>query len=485
MSGKIKELTKDTAIYGVSSILSRFLNFILVPFYTNVFRPDEYGVVAYVYAFIAFLNVLYLYGMEAAFMKYASLTESGEKKDNFSVPFFLVFTTSALFSALISIFGEASALAMEIPERLHTIIYYTSLILFFDAISAIPFANLRLLRKAKKFAIIKTINICINVALNLILILKYKLGVEAVFISNLTASCVTFILLIPEILNNIRFKFSKLILAKMLKFGLPYLPAGLASMTIQVIDRPILQTLTDTYTVGVYQANHKLGVFMMLFVSMFQYAWQPFFLNNAKLENAKEIFSKVLTYFAIAGTTTLVVLSLFVEDIVKFEIMGRHFIQEEYWSGLTIVPIILLGYLFNGIYVNFTAGIFIKEKTSYVPYATGIGAVVNIIGNYLLIPLLGMNGAALAMLLSYIAMAAGLYIASQKFYPIKYEYLKLGKILLILIAISCFYYYCAAFKGADLILKFSVLIFFFISLYAFKIISKSEIKSLIKTLKLK
>jgi O-antigen/teichoic acid export membrane protein len=261
----------------------------------------------------------------------------------------------------------------------------------------------------------------------------------------------------------------------MLKFGIPYLPAGLASMVIQVIDRPILQKLTNESTVGIYSANYKLGIFMMLYVSMFQYAWQPFFLNNAKEKNAKEIFSKVLTYFVLVGAVVLVFISLFIDDLVKIQIFHKSIIQAAYWSGLNIIPIVLLAYLFNGIYVNLTAGIFIESKTQYIPYITGIGALVNVVCNFLLIPVMGITGAAFATLASYLFMAAGLYFVVQRFYKIEYEFNKLLKIFAALFISALIFYFLAM---NHFFYKLILFIFFISLLFVFKIININEIKNL-------
>jgi len=474
MKEKLKELSRDTAIYGISTILSRFLSFILVPFYTQVFRPAEYGIITNVYAFIAFLNVVYLYGMDASYLKYASVKEDNHR-EIFSTPYLFVLITSIIFSSLFVIFRLPFNDLADIPSENISVSLYVLSILFFDALAVIPFAHLRLLRKAKKFALIKTINIAVNVSLNLILILVYNMGMEAVFISNLAASVLTLILLLPDILANLNLKVDSSILRRMLRFGIPYLPAGLASMIIQVIDRPILLKLTDESTVGIYQANHKLGVFMMLFVSMFQYAWQPFFLNTAKEENAKEIFSKVLTYFILAGSIILVILSLFIEDLIKVKIFGRSIIAEEYWGGLYIIPVILLAYLFNGIYVNFTAGIFIKEKTNMVPYITGAGALANIVINYFLIPSMGMLGSGFAILISYIVMAAGLFIVVSKHYPVNYEYGKIFRIALAVTIVAVLYY---TITDLTIAYKFLLLLLFMALLMIFNIINRRELKGI-------
>ncbi len=428
MFSQIKQLGKETAIYGISTIVGRFLNFLLVPFYTNVLKPDQYGIVTTIYAYIAFLNVLYSYGMESAYLRYASSLEIGDKKENFSTPFISIFFTSLLFSSLIHLFSGKIVDIIDIPQEFSSCIRYSAWILFFDAVCIIPLAHLRLEGKAFIFSTIRVINIIVNVALNILLLLKFKLGVYGIFISGLVASAFTFAMLTPVIFKNLSFTFLKNLYAELLKFGLPYIPSGLSAMIIQVIDRPILKALTDDKTVGVYQANYRLGIFMMLFVSMFDYAWRPFFLKNSKRPDAKSIFAKVMTYFVLLASFLFLLISFFIEDLVRIKVLGRYIIHPDYWGGLGIVPIVLLAYLFNGIYVNLIAGIYIEKKTKYLPYITGAGAISNIIGNYLLIPAIGMYGSAWATFISYFVMAVLLFFIVQRIYPIKYEYGKLLKI---------------------------------------------------------
>jgi O-antigen/teichoic acid export membrane protein len=173
---------------------------------------------------------------------------------------------------------------------------------------------------------------------------------------------------------------------------------------------------------------------MMLVVSMYDYAWRPFFLTHANEPNAKQLFAKILTYFALFSSIVVLLVSLYIDDIVKLHIYhGRSIINPAYWSGLGIVPIVLLGYLFNGIFVNLMAGIYIEKKTAHLPYITGIGAIINVLANFLLIPKFGMFGAAWATFFAYAGMAIAIYIVSQKFYPVHYE---LGKLLKIGIALG-------------------------------------------------
>lgn len=432
MKSDLKQLGKETVIYGISTILSRFLNFLLVPFFTNVFSQAEYGIITNVYAYIAFLYIIYLYGMDSAYLKFAASKELGEEEETFSTAFNSVFITSILFSILIIIFQKPLSLLFGIGEEQKSIVLFVAGILFFDSISNVTFARLRFHNKALKFAGLKTVNIILNVSLNVILIYVLKFRSEGVFIANFISSFLTFILVSPNLFKSYYVSLNRKLLKGLLQFGLPFVPAGFAAIVTQVIDRPILLALTDASTVGIYQANYKLGVFMMLFVSMFQYAWQPFYLKKASQENAKELFAKVFTYFTLIGSFIFLILSLFIEDIVKIRIMGFYLLGKNFWSGLNIVPIVLLGYLFNGFYYNFLAGLQIEKKTQYMPLVSGLGAIVNVVANFLLIPLMGMLGAAYATLFAYLSMAIYQYYLSQKFFPIKYEWKKILKIALVL-----------------------------------------------------
>ena len=480
MKEKLKALTKETAIYGVSTIVGRFLGFILVPFYTNVFNPTEYGLFGYIYAYMAFMNIVYIYGMDAAFMKYYSLSKNqNQKKDTFSTPFIFVLMTSAVLSLIILLLQVPINSALGIPINYSTLIYYVSAILFLDGIAMVPFAHLRMRNKSVKFASIKIINIVINLFLNIILVLYYNMGIEAIFISNLVSSAFSIVVLIPDILREVQFKIDKENLNRMLKFALPYLPASFAATVVQVIDRPILEYLTNVKVLGIYQANYKLGIFMMLFVSMFQSAWHPFLLTNAKEKNAKELFARVLTLFLVVTSLIWIVLSLFIQDIAQFPLFhGKSLIGEKYWDGLIIVPIILLGYIFHGMYVNFTAGIYIEEKTKYLPAITGAGAIVNVT----LIPIMGILGAALATLASYMVMSFGIFIVVQKYYKIEYEYFKIIRVLLLLL-ISCgTYYYLYYNIDFNLLIKFMFLIVFSALLFLLKVVDFSDVKSTFRLL---
>ncbi len=476
MIEKLKELSKDTVIYGISTILGRFLGFLLVPFYTNIFPTAEYGIYTYLYTIIAFLNVVYIYGMDAAYMKYASLSENEGKKNVFSTPLIFLTVTSFLISSVILIFRDPVIHFLNVPERYSFLLYYILGILVLDTLALIPFASLRLERKAVKFATIKIINIIINLSLNILLILYYKMGIEAIFISNIIASGFSLIALLPEIKEKMKITLQTGILKRMIKFGIPYLPASMAAIMVQMIDVPILRELTNDSTVGVYRANYKLGIFMLLFVSMFQYAWQPFFLNNAKEKNAKEIFSKVLTLFVLVASVIWIVVSLFIDNLAAIEFFnGKSLIGKSYLSGIYIVPLILFAYIFHGMYVNFQAGIYIEEKTKYFPYITGTGALLNVATNFLLIPVWGMFGAAMATFVSYFAMAIFIYFVSQKFYKIKYEFNRVIPNLILISAILVVYYYLYFEGFLTFGVKILMLVSFLVLAFALGILRKKEI----------
>ncbi len=476
MLEKIKQLTKDTAVYGVSTIVGRFLGFLLVPFYTNIFPPDQLGIYSNIYAYLAFFNIMYIYGMDVAFMKYASLEEENKKiKTIFSTTYFTIIFSSILLSFILFLFKNPVVEFSKISGNLELIFYYLLTILFFDTLVLVPFAHLRLQRKAKKFAFLKIVNIVVNIVLNYVLIVHYKMGIDGIFLANMISSMLTFFMLLPEILKYLQFSFDLSFLKMLFKFGFPYLPASLAAMIVQVIDRPLMLILSNETQLGIYSANYKLGIFMMLVVSMFQYAWQPFFLNNAKDENAKEIFAKVMLLYIVVASLIWFSVSLFIPEIIHLELLpGKFLIGEKYWSGVGIVPIILLGYLFHGIYVNFQAGIYIKEKTKFFPYITFSGAIVNLVINILFIPKYGIWGAAFATLFSYLTMALIAFIFSNKTYPIIYEYKKITSIFVLIILSFTFLY---LFENLSIIYKmgsFAVFFAFLILIWKSRILSQSK-----------
>jgi len=479
MLDKIKSLSKDTLIYGTSTIVGRFLNFLLVPLYTNTFLPGEFGIVANIYAYIAMLNVFFTIGMESGYFKFASTLEVGSKKENFSHPYLLIFSNALIFSSVLFFFSSFFSGVFQIDAAKAGLVRYTALILFFDAIVTVPFAHLRLQHRPKWFAFVKMVNIVINVVSNIVLIVFLKWGIESVFISNLIASVITFLLLSDIVIKNIKFTFNRNLFNELMKFSLPYIPAGISANVVQVINRPILTYLTDDATVGIFQANYRLGIFMMLFVSMFEFAWRPFFLQNAKEPNAKELFSKIMTLFILTASLIFLFLTVFIENIGKMKIPFKgYLIGKNYWGGLDIVPVILLAYIFYGIYINLMAGIYIEKKTKHLPLITGISAAAAVIFNLLLIPYFNMTGAAVATLLSYFVMMVSIYFTAQKFYRIEYEFKKILFIFGSLIICTALYEITGNWFSDFWFLKIVYILLFIALIFVFKVFSADTLRKL-------
>ena len=428
MLDRIFKLGKEAAVYGLSSIVGRFLNFLLVPFYTNYLAKAEFGIQSNIYAYIAFAFVLYGYGMDSAYMRFVVSADPADKKQTLSIPYFSLLVTSVFFASIIHFFAVEISVLIG-AEGYSELIQYSGWILCFDTLVIVPFAYLRMSNRAKTFAALRILNIVINVVLTIVMLVVLKMKLEAIFIANLAASAATAMILAWIVLPQLTVRLSSGLFKDMLKFGFPYIPAGLAGIAIQVIDRPIVKALTDNDTLGVYSANYRLGVLMMLVVGMFDYAWRPFFLTHANEPDAPKLFSKVFTYLVTLLMFVFVTGSLFVGDVVRIKMFGGYFINPKYWEGLSIVPIVLFAYVFTGAYVNFIVGVYLEKKTKYIPYATGAGAVVNVVANLILIPRFGIAGAATATLLSYLVMAVGIYFPSQRFYHVDYEWGKLLRVL--------------------------------------------------------
>lgn len=431
MVNKVKRLGKETLIYGTSTILARMLNFFLVPFYTYYLITSDYGIIATVFAFMALFNIIYQYGMDQAYLRFA---EDAKTKDTFSTPFLAVCTTSILLSVLIYFLSPVIAGALGIGAQNAYLIKYCVFILAFDALNIVPFAKLRFEHRAWHFVLVRSASIIVNVAGNICALTLFNWGVKGVFAAGILASLTSLILLSAVIKESFVFRFDKTLFKQMFNFAWPFIPAGLASILVNVIDKPLLSHLTSLADVGVYQANFKIGIFMMLIVSMFDQAWRPFFIQEAKEPNAKQTFAEIFTWsFALLGWAFLG-LSLLMPLIIQTNIFGLNLINRAYWGGLKIIPFVVGGYFFYGCYINFMVAPVLTKKTTVLMKITLLGAAVSILVNILVVPHIGILGAGWAILASYFIMALSLYIFGQKNYKIDYEYKKIFLIALLIIA---------------------------------------------------
>ena len=427
--GKIQRLAGETALYGLGSILPRFLSFLLVYLHTDVFSPEEYGVITKVYAYVSVVNIVFIFGMETAYFRFANKTGAEEKKV-FNLAQTVVILISTVLSLIFILSANPIADILSIPGRSNLVIWLV-LIMFIDAVAAIPFARLRLQKKATRFAAGKLINIGILVALNLYFLVynaSYIPDVSFVILANLAANAF-YLLFFARTMIAWRPVYDKLISPSMYSYAYPVMLTGLAGMTNEMFSRIMLERWlpegfysgqSQEYALGVFGACYKLGVLMMLAIQAFRYAAEPFFFSNASEKNSPHLFATVNHYFVIVCCILLLSVS------INLDILKYFLADPAYWQGLNIVPILLLAYLFLGIYYNFSVWFKLTDKTYYGTLITVLGAIITIVGNYLLIPIAGYTGSVIATLLCYTFMTAICYLTGQKFYPIPYNLVKAG-----------------------------------------------------------
>jgi O-antigen/teichoic acid export membrane protein len=471
MFEQIKRLGTDTMIYGVSTVLARLLNFALVPLYANVLTTAEFGIVANLYSYIAFIVIFYSFGMESSYFRFASSNEVGTEKDNFSTPFLSVTAASLVLSSAIAVFSTPLTAVFQIESSLNYLLLYTAGILFFDAIAMIPFASLRLKRRAKFFAATKVLNIVTTVILNIITVYYLRWGIEGIFFSNLVASVLSCVMVLPQALKQFHWTIHRTLFKELLKFGLPIVPVGISGVLLQIVDRPILKFLMDDAAVGIYQANYRLGIFMALVTGMFEYAWRPFFLTHAREPNAKQLFSRVMTYYLLVSSVVFLVLSFFLEHVIQYRFFGRYILPPQYWDGLTVVPLVLLSYILSGIGTNLNAGIQIEKKTRYLFPTSMAGSVTKILLTFLLVPTMGIMGAAVATVIGYFIVEATLYPIAQHFYRIEYEFSRIAKLTVtVVVAFISVAVFDLSVPG-----KAGILLLWFVSLFALKFFNHGEL----------
>ncbi len=430
----LKNLAGQTVIYGLSSIIGRLLNYLLVPLHVYIFtNPSEYGVVGEMYAWVSLLIVVLVYGMETAFFRYNELEENKNKV--FGTSFISLLITSALFILLMFTFIEPVADLLKYsshPEYLQ----WFSLIIVLDVLSTIPFARLRSQNRAKRFAAIKIIGILVNVILNLFFLLfcpwlaefpEYvsliswfynpSVGIGYIFLANLFSSFVILLFLIPVIkLRDVRFNFK--LWKSMFYYAFPLLIFGLAGIINETMDRILIKVLSDPSIamsqVGIYSACYKISIMMTIFIQAFKYAAEPFFFSKAKDSDAKHAYSMVMTYFVATCSFIFLAIMLYM-DVVK------NFVSASYQEGLGVVPILLMANLFLGVFYNLSVWYKITGQTRFGAYISIFGALITLVLNYILIPIMGYMGAAWATFICYSSMMIISYFLSQKYYYIKYN----------------------------------------------------------------
>ena len=442
----IKQLFNQTIIYGFSSVVARILNFFLVPLYTILFMPSEYAIVAEMYAYAALFMVIGSFGMETGFFRFAKDKSIVDEHSSNSLS--KVFSSSFTFlltNALVLVFFGLCLyknIADAIGHGNHPeFILYFLFIISLDLISTIPFALLRQQNKAIKFASIKTLNIVVNIFFNLFflllcpylhenaLILEFinhiydpSISVGYVFISNLIASTVTLLVLLPDIKSNMS-KPDFLIFKKMIRYSWPIFIAGLAFIINETIDKLLLKYLLQPRygaaiamnQLGIYSACYKLTIFMTLFVQAYRFAAEPFFFNQFQKPNAKIIYSLMMQIFVLIALSIFLFIVLYI-DVIKFIIPA-----EEYHTGLSIIPIVLMANICLGVYYNLSVWYKVTNKTRYAAIISTIGALLTLVLNIAFIPTYGYMAAAWTTLVCYGSMMMISFYLGQMNFQIPYK----------------------------------------------------------------
>jgi len=465
----LKKLLSQTAIYGLSSVIGRLLNYLLVPLYTRYFLPAEYGVVTELYAYVAFLVIVLTYGLETAFFRFS-------KKDNdvrvvYSTTLISLIVSSIIFVVLMFISSSEIANWMGYAEHTEYIEWF-AIIIALDAVSSISFARLREQDKAIRFASIRLINIFVNIGFNLYFIVHKELGIEYIFISNLIASTITILLLFPEMFASV-WRFDKVLWKKMMIYALPLLIAGLAGMTNETIDRILLKHLLPNTEIaaselGLYGAFYKLSIIMTLFIQTFRFAAEPFFFAQEKEGNSRKIYADVMKYFTIIMAIIFLGVTIFY-DIVK-GFLGSEYHDER---GFLVVSILLLANLFLGIYYNLSIWYKLTEKTKYGAYLSVFGAIITLALNFLLIPVIGFVGSAWATLACYFSMTGASYFIGRRHFSIPYQIGRIGLYLLSMLGI----YFIIYFSDSNMWFNSLYLIGFIISIFLIEKQNKAVISN--------
>lgn len=453
--GILKKLAGESAVYGLSSILGRFLNYLLVPLHTHVFtNPGEYGAVTEIYAYISFLVIIFTYGMETAFFHFARKYPDQNERV-FGTGMMSLLVSTIVFSGSLWMFSGSLAEVLNYQQH-PEYITYMALIIGFDAITAIPFARLRQQGKAKKFAALKVFGIGINILFNILFFIVFpvwsnretgilyeiakqfydpSVGAGYVFLANMIASIATMLIMLPLL----RFRFSDWdtsLWREQMVYALPLLFAGLAGMINETLDRAMLRQLIPDANeamvqLGIYGACYKLSILMTLFIQAFRYAAEPFFFNQFGKDDAKETYARVTKYFCITCAIVFLGVMLYID-------LFKHFIGEPYRVGLSVVPILLLANMCLGIFFNLSMWYKMTGKTKYGLFFTLFGALITVALNVLLVPSMGYMGAAWATLGCYASMMVASYLIGQRNYPVPYETIRIVGYIMLAIGVYLF-----------------------------------------------
>ena len=447
-----KNLFKQTAIYGLATVVPRMFSFFLVPLYTELLPKAEYGQVNIIFAYLIFFNVILAYGMETSFFRFYNIED--DKKTVVETSTVSIFWTTLLFLAVALLFRTSVSEFLDIDVQYIT---YVIWILALDALVIIPFSKLRARQKPMFYATIKIGNVAVNLGLNLLFLIYLPeiakenpdsfisslyfedFQVGYIFVSNIVASLLTLLVLLPNYLH-VKWHFDFQLWKKMMRYGFPIMIAGIAFAINDQFDKILLKYLLPPATaeeqVGIYSACYKLGLFMVLFRTAYTLGIEPFFFSHASNENASQTYATITKYFVIFGSLMTLGVIVFA-DVLKL-VMIR---DSSFWDAMGVVPLIILANFFLGIYTNLSVWYKLTNQTHIGAYISIVGAIITLALNYLLIPSIGYYGSAIATIAAYGSMMLISYTLGNKYYPIPYDKKKIGAYLGISILFSFIYFY--------------------------------------------
>ncbi len=419
----LRTLGKQSLIYGFGHILARMVTFLLLPLYTNVFSAADYGIISLIYTFLGFMTVVLHYGLDASLMKNYVPTNRSERKSILTNVYFSFAVTSFFFCIALVALKDYTSIFL-FGAHLPGITIMVAGILFFDVLWSIHVLILRAEEKPIPFVGVSFANVILTMGLNIFFVIYLDWGINGVVWSNLITSGLLFFATSPVILRRLSIKtISWIKWKKLMRFGAPFLPAGIFSMILELSDRYILKYLTNIETVGVYNAGYKLGMLMLLIVMGFNMGWQPYFLKQDK--NDTNYVAKTMVYLIAILGFVWILLVLWVDDLVQFQIGNYSFFGKDFGKSTQIVPLIAGAYIFHAMYLVQLPGVYLKEKSGWVAIVRGIGALSNIALNFLLIPKYGIVGAASATFIAFFLMAVFMYFLNTRIFPVKYEWYKI------------------------------------------------------------
>ncbi len=432
----IKSLAKDTAVYGLSSIIGRFLNWCLVPLYTQMFLPSEYGVVTYVYSIVALALIILTYGMETGFFRFANHERYSDPMEVYSTSLISLCITSTAFIVLVGVFLAPISVAMHCKNH-QSYVMMMAIAVALDAFTALPFSYLRYRKRAMRFAVLRLINIGINIGLNLFFILLCPLiwernpgliswfydpdfGIGYIFLANLVSSAVNVLLLVPE-LRGFPMRFNPKLWREMVVYSAPLLVLGLAGIMNQTLYSILFPLLFPDKSqamsqLGIYSANLKIAIVMVMFIQAFRFAYEPFIFAKAQSRGEEKLqsYRDAMKYFVIFSMIIFLGVMFYIDIL-------RYFISSDYFSGLKVVPIVMIAEFFFGIFFNLSLWYKLTDKTAYGMWFSLLGLAITVGLNVLLVPRYGYMGCAWASFACYGTMMVVSYIFGRIHYPIGYH----------------------------------------------------------------